>query len=169
MQHEQEPTGERSATNRRSMEMVVALLLLLLGSVVVFDSLRLGASWADDGPQAGYFPFHIGVILCATSLYTLAGALRMRSDVSFVSTRGLRQVLTVLIPTVVYVAAIQWLGLYVSSSLFIAAFMWRLGRYRIPLVAAVSLGVSGALFAMFEIWFTLPLPKGPIEAALGFG
>ncbi|MFM7255790.1 MAG: tripartite tricarboxylate transporter TctB family protein [Betaproteobacteria bacterium] len=169
MQHEQEPTGERSATNRRSMEMVVALLLLLLGSVVVFDSLRLGASWADDGPQAGYFPFHIGVILCATSLYTLAGALRMRSDVSFVSTRALRLVLTVLIPTVVYVAAIQWLGLYVSSSLFIAAFMWRLGRYRIPLVAAVSLGVSGALFAMFEIWFTLPLPKGPIEAALGFG
>jgi hypothetical protein len=169
VQDEHGPNEERSATNRRSMEVVVAFILLVLGIVVVLDSLRLGASWADDGPQAGYFPFYIGVVICATSLHTLARALRMRSDVSFVSTRALRLVLTVLVPTVVYVAAIQWLGLYVSSSLFIAAFMWRLGRYRIPLVAAVSIGVSGALFAMFEIWFTLPLPKGPIEAALGFG
>jgi len=161
--------GERSATNRRSMEVVVALVLLLLGGVVVADSLRLGASWADDGPQAGYFPFYIGAILCATSLYTLSRALRMRSDVSFVSTRALRLVLTVLVPTFVYIAAIQWLGLYVASTVFIAAFMWRLGGYRPPLIAAVSIGVSGALFAMFEIWFTLPLPKGPVEAALGFG
>lgn len=166
---EGDPHDERSATNRRSMEVVVALILLALGMVVVSDSLRLGAGWADDGPQAGYFPFFIGAIICATSLHTLWRALRMRSDVSFVSTRALRLVMTVLLPTLVYIAAIQWIGIYLASSLFIAAFMWHLGQYRLLLIAPVAIGVSAALFVMFEIWFTLPLPKGPLETALGVG
>ena len=32
----------------------------------------------------------------------------------------------------------------------------------------VSVAVPGALFALFEIWFLLPLPKGPIEALFGY-
>jgi hypothetical protein len=43
-----------------------------------------------------------------------------------------------------------------------------LGRYDWPLVAAVSLGVPLAVFLIFEKWFLLPLPKGPIEAYLGY-
>ncbi|NCX62813.1 MAG: tripartite tricarboxylate transporter TctB family protein, partial [Betaproteobacteria bacterium] len=72
-----------------------------------------------------------------------------------------------LLPTVVYVALIQWLGIYLASSLFIAAFMWRLGGYRLILIAPVAIGVSAMFFIMFEIWFTVPLPKGPLEAMLG--
>ena len=33
---------------------------------------------------------------------------------------------------------------------------------------AVGIGVPLALFLMFERWFLVPLPKGPLEALLGF-
>ena len=72
----------------------------------------------------------------------------------------------------VYVALIvnPWfgLGIYVSSALFIAAFMRFLGKYGWAKIAPVSLGVVLFFFLMFEVWFKVPLPKGPLEAALGF-
>jgi putative tricarboxylic transport membrane protein len=36
------------------------------------------------------------------------------------------------------------------------------------MVAAVAVGVPFVTFLIFERWFLLPLPKGPIEAYLGF-
>ncbi|MGV2435793.1 MAG UNVERIFIED_CONTAM: hypothetical protein LVT10_13745 [Anaerolineae bacterium] len=49
----------------RSIEIAVALVLMALAAVVIADSLRIGAGWADDGPQAGYFPFYIGLAMLA--------------------------------------------------------------------------------------------------------
>jgi hypothetical protein len=54
------------------------------------------------------------------------------------------------------------------SIIFIAFFMRHLGKYGWAKIAAVSVGTMTAFFLMFEIWFKVPLPKGPIEALLGF-
>jgi len=86
---------------------------------------------------------------------------------SFVSRNQLKLILTVLVPTIVYVALIVWLGLYLASTLYIALFMWRLGRYAWVKILPVAIGVSLAFFLTFEVWFKVPLPKGPLEAALG--
>ena len=78
----------------------------------------------------------------------------------------------VLVPSVVFVALIAnpvySLGIYEASIIFIAFFMRHLGKYSWPRIAAVSVGVMTAFFMMFEVWFKVPLPKGPIEALLGF-
>lgn len=158
---------EVSAASRRSMEIAVSIGLLALGLIVVGDSWRIGASWAEDGPQAGYFPFYIGMIICITSLINLIKAFKASAEESFVSKKALGLVLTVLLPTIVYVGLIQWLGIYLASTLFIAAFMWRLGGYGLAMIAPIAIGVSALFFIMFEIWFTVPLPKGPLEAMLG--
>lgn len=158
-----------AAARRRSVEVVVSLALLLLGVLVIWDSLRVGIRWADDGPQAGYFPFYIGVLLAVSGAGTFASALRdarMARD-AFVTVAQLRLVLSVLVPTIVYVVAIDLVGMYVSSAVFIALFMLVLGRYGWMVTSAVSLGVSVAFFLLFEIWFKVPLPKGPLEALLG--
>jgi hypothetical protein len=65
------------------------------------------------------------------------------------------------------VLLIRPLGLYVASTLFIVFFMRRLGRYPWAAAAAVGIGVSAVFFVLFEVWFKLPLPKGPLEAWLG--
>ena len=81
-------------------------------------------------------------------------------------------ILTVMIPSVIYVALIAnpWmsLGIYVASALFIAFFMRYLGKYGWAKTIAVSVGNMVVFFLMFEIWFKVPLPKGPLETALGF-
>jgi hypothetical protein len=161
--------GSRSVVSLKTMDVAVALAFLAFGLLVAWDSHRLGASWAEDGPQSGYFPFYIGVIICFASLVNLVLALRVKAadGESFVSGEQLKLVLSVAIPTLVYVLAIQFLGIYAASILFIAAFMMWLGKYGWLRSVLVGCGVNVALFLMFEIWFHVPLPKGPIEAMLG--
>ncbi len=160
---------ERSAASVRAVEIGVAVAALLLGLLVIFDSYRLGSRWGDDGPQAGYFPFYVGLLICLSSMAIFVRALRSSALAaeSFVSRDELKKILTVLVPTVVYVSFIAYLGFYVASTLYIAYFMWHLGKYAWIKIAPVSIGVSVAFFLIFETWFAVPLPKGPLEAALG--
>jgi hypothetical protein len=150
---------------------VVAALFFLAGAIVVFDSVRLGARWAEDGPQAGYFPFYIGLLVCISAAVNLVMALVNRKDAErdFVELDKLKLVLAVLIPSAIYVAAISWTGIYVASAVFIAFFMRWLGKYPWWKVAAVSIGTMVAFFLIFESWFKVPLPKGPLENLLGVG
>ena len=164
----------RPVGSTRAWEILVAVLFLVFGGVVVWESRRLGASWASDGPQAGYFPFYIGSFICISSLATLIAALISgpRGDRPFVYWAQLKMVLTVMLPCTFYVVLIAnpvySLGIYEASTIFIAFFMYYLGKYAWPKIAAVSVGVVVAFFLMFEVWFKVPLPKGPIEALLGF-
>ncbi len=160
--------NERPVATVRTLELVVAGLLFLLGAVVVFDSVRLGARWADDGPQAGYFPFYVGLLICFSTAVVMYRALgdRAKAAKTFVTRGALRQVLWMLAPSIVYVALIKPVGLYVTSTLFIAFFMRRLGRYPWLTTVLVAAGVSVVFFLLFEVWFKLPLPKGPLEAWL---
>ena len=164
-----EGTRAKAAIKTRTMEIAVAVFILLCGAIVIFDSVRLGAKWGEDGPQAGYFPFYIGVILCIASAINLAGAIAAarRDDSDFVEIGALKLVFSVLVPTAVYAGLIGPLGLYVASTVFIAFFMRWLGKYKWWLVATVSIGNSVVFFLVFEVWFKIPLPKGPLEAALG--
>ena len=162
-----EGQGGRAALRQKSAEIVVAVLFLLAGALVVYDSVRLGWKWAEDGPEAGYFPFYIGMLVCASALINLAAAVRTAGEETFVEAGQLKLVLSVLVPSAIYVALIGWLGIYVASILFVAFFMRWLGKYEWWKLAAVSIGNSVFFFLVFEIWFKIPLPKGPLEALLG--
>jgi putative tricarboxylic transport membrane protein len=159
----------RVAFRTKSAEIVVAALFLIAGVLVMYDSVRLGSTWGDDGPQPGYFPFYIGLIMTVAALVNLAGGCIIPRDKNppFVLSGQLRMVLTVLVPAAIYAGAITWIGIYVSSILFIAFFMRWLGKFAWWKVVAVSAGTAVALFLIFERWFLVPLPKGPIEALLG--
>ena len=157
----------------RAAELVVAAALLALGALVVFDSRRLGSTWGSDGPEAGYFPFYIGLIICLASLAILVQAIRDRDGSGrriFVERQPLRQVLSMLLPAVLFVLAIQVIGIYVAAAVYIAGFMLWLGNY--SLVKSVLLGmiVSAIAFVTFEIWFQVPLYKGAFNplAFLGY-
>jgi hypothetical protein len=162
---------DKAVGSVRLWEIIVAAIFLVFGAIVVFDSRRLGAQWGSDGPQAGYFPFYIGVFICIASAINMYSAIAKGSRDAFVEWGQLRLILIVMVPTLVYVALMDnpWysLGMYVPSIVFIAFFMRFLGKYGWAKIAAVSIGTMVAFFVMFEIWFKVPLPKGPLEAALG--
>jgi hypothetical protein len=152
------------------VELVVAGLLMLVAVVVIVDSLRIGIGWSYEGPQAGFFPFYVGLILLGASLATFVASLlpALRDRDGFVDRGALRRVLAMLIPAVLFVAATGWLGIYVASALLILFFMRIHGGYRFPAAVGTSVTVALVLFGAFELWFLIPLPKGPLETALGY-
>src|SRR3977135_148089 len=119
-----------SVTTTRTVEVVVYLLLLGLALLLGFDNWRSGMGWAKDGPQSGYLPFYLCVILAGASLYGFGVAFANRTDASrtFVTRDQLRRVLQVFIPTFLFCVLMQWLGLYVASFLLVSGFMRFIGR-----------------------------------------
>lgn len=150
-------------------ELGVALLLMVLALLVITDSMRVGTGWADDGPRSGYFPFYIGCALMASSAWIAISQLRhWQAAEDFATRTQLRSVFAILLPMTVYVGLITQLGIYLPSAALIGWFMLRHGRHGLALSAALSVGVPIFFFLVFERWFLVPLPKGPIEAWLGF-
>jgi hypothetical protein len=147
----------------------VAALFFIFGAIVIYDSLRLGHGWAADGPRPGYFPFYIGLLICISATINFVRGLLIRGDRNkpFVQVGQLKLVLTVLIPTAIFAAAVTWIGIYTSAVLFIAFFMIWLGKYAWWKAVAVSLGTAVVFYMVFEIWFKVPLPKGFVESLLG--
>jgi putative tricarboxylic transport membrane protein len=169
MAHEASDPGQYTVS-RRVVDIVVAVLFMITGAVVIGDSLRVGAEWQADGPQAGYFPFWVGSIMFVSSAATALMALLTKTpdNANFVGRDQLWSVLKVLIPAAIYVALIPFLGLYVASAVFIAFFMAWIGKYSPLIIAPVAIAVPLFLFVLFEIWFLVPLPKGPVENMLGY-
>lgn len=155
-----------------AVEVATSLVLAGVGAAAVWDSRRLGAGWGAEGPQSGYFPFWIGVVLAAASLGNLVLVLRARPGAAggglFVTWPQLRLVLSVLLPTAIYVAAIPFTGLYLASAVLVAWFMIRLGGFRWWVAAGAGLATALVAFVVFEEWFLVALPKGPIETWLGY-
>jgi hypothetical protein len=155
----------RPAAFVHTVEAVVGALLFALGVVVMVESHRLGAGWTADGPGSGYFPFYIGLILSvsAAAMVTQAIVDGLRRKRVFVDTVCLKRVMSMLLPAVGYVLAIVFLGLYVASALYIAMFMVLLGHYSWTRGIVVAGAVNALLYAMFELWFKVPLYAGTLD------
>ena len=165
------PVEESPAVaSTRTVETVVYFALTGLALLLAFDNWRTGMGWEADGPQAGYFPFYLSVILAAASVYGLVSIFLSRMDVGkiFVTRDQLRRVMQVFVPTFLFCLLTQWLGLYVASLLLIAGFMWKVGRIALWKSLLTSLVFSLVMFVTFDIAFDVIMPKGPLEALFGY-
>jgi hypothetical protein len=156
--------GERVGVPTYIIEAVVAALVVVLGLIVIQGSRALGSGWTTDGPGAGYFPFYIGVILCISGAGIFYQAVfSKRNTEVFVDNEQLKRVLSVLVPAMVYVGAVQFIGLYVASAIYIALFMVFLGHYSWVKSVIAAVAVNALFFTMFEVWFKVPLFKGSLD------
>ena len=153
----------------RVVDVVVSLVLLALAITLGYDNWRTGAGWESTGPEPGYFPFYLSIILGGASLYGLVAAFLSRTEASesFVTQAQLRRVLAVFIPTVLFVLATQFLGLYVASFLLISGFMRFVGKIAWWKSLLTAFIFTAAMFVTFDVAFDVIMPKGPLEAALG--
>ncbi|MDB5772701.1 MAG: putative tricarboxylic transport rane protein [Burkholderiales bacterium] len=163
-------SGESSdaAVTIRTAELVVGVLLAAFGSLVVWSNYQLGAGWADDGPEAGYFPLRMGLFILLGSIAVIVQAVLKNDRSPFVERAQLRLVAIVLVPLVIYIAVLKVLGIYVASALFIGLFMMAVGKFSWWKSLIVGGGTMLVLFWVFEVQFKVPLPKGPLESLLGY-
>ena len=159
-----------SVASNRSVEVVASLLLLALAAILGYDNWRTGIGWDSTGPQAGYFPFYLSVILGAASLYGLVAALLSRTAANsvFVTRAQARRVMAVFVPTFLFCLVTQFLGLYVASFLLIAGFMRFVGKIALWKSLLTAFLFSALMFVTFDLVFDVIMPKGPLEAAFGY-
>src|SRR5438105_4348242 len=159
-----------SVVDTRTIEIAVALLLLALAVALGYDNWRTGIAWDSTGPQPGYFPFYLSVILGGASLYGLVAALLSRSEAAetFVTRAQLRRVMAVFVPTLLFCLATQFLGLYVASFFLIAGFMRLVGKIALWKSLLTALVFTAVMFVTFDVAFDVIMPKGPLEAAFGY-
>src|SRR3954469_6270089 len=157
-------------TDTRTIDIIVSLLLVALALTLGYDNWRTGISWDSTGPQPGYFPFYLSVILAGASLYGVAVAFLSRQEASesFVTRAQLRRVMQVFVPTLLFCLTMQFLGLYVASFLLIAAFMRMVGRIALWKSLLTAFLFTAIMFVTFDIAFDVIMPKGPLEAAFGY-
>ncbi len=165
------PPGEMSpaVVSVRTVDVVVSLLLVALAALLAFDNWRTGMGWDSTGPQAGYFPFYLSVILAAACVYGLAKEFLAREHTKevFVTREQLGRVLQVFFPTLAFCLVTQWLGLYVASFLLVAGFMIFIGRIAAWKSLLTALIFVLVMFVVFDVAFDVIMPKGPLEALFG--
>ena len=159
-----------AVTDTRVAEAVVCVVLMGLAALLGYDNWRTGIGWDSTGPQAGYFPFYLSVILAGASLYGLVAAWLSRNEAveTFVTRAQARRVMAVFVPTLLFCLATQFLGLYVASFLLIAGFMRMVGRIAWWKSLLTAFVFTAAMFVTFDIAFDVIMPKGPLEAAFGY-
>lgn len=158
-----------SGPSQRGVEIAVALLTLGFGILILFGSLQVGIGWGVEGPKPGFFPFYVSLFIIVASIYNLLQTTKPGGikDGLFSSWEQLRRVMSVVVPATIYVALVPFLGMYVSSILLIAVFMMWLGSYGAWFTLPIAVGVPVLVYIIFERYFQIPLPKGPIEYWLG--
>ena len=159
-----------AVTSTGVVDVVVSLLLLALAVTLGWDNWRAGAAWDSTGPQPGYFPFYLSVILGAASLYGIVAAFVSRKEAieTFVTRAQLRRVMAVFVPTFLFCLATQYLGLYVASFLLIAGFMRMVGKIALWKSLLTAFVFTALMFVTFDLVFDVIMPKGPLEAAFGY-
>ncbi|HZT26835.1 MAG TPA: tripartite tricarboxylate transporter TctB family protein [Pseudolabrys sp.] len=166
-----ETTKESGGTgpSHRGVEVGVALFMALLAVIGIYGSFQVGVGWGAEGPRAGFFPFYVSLAVLISCVVNLSKIVMTADDGEIFAEWGqLRQVGSVVLPTAIYVAIIPYIGIYVASFLLIVAFMKWFGRYNWMLSVGIALVVVVLTFFMFEMWFLVPLPKGPLESYLGY-
>ena len=155
--------------SHRNVEVGVAGFMALLALIGIYGSLKVGIGWGAEGPRTGFFPFYVSLIVVISCIINIYSAVALpETGRLFAEWSQLRRVLSVLVPTAIYVAVIPYTGIYVASALLVGLFMRWFGHYNWAIVIAVSILVPVANFLMFELWFLVPLPKGPLETLLGY-
>jgi hypothetical protein len=155
--------------SRFALEVATAVAPAIFGIVIIVGALEFGIGWGDAGPEAGYFPFYVGLLIVLGSIGVAGQALLFHRapPLPFLDAAQARRVAAFFLPIVLFVTASLFLGLYLATALYLAAVMHVQGGYRLAIALAVGVGTAMLFFVLFELWFQVPLLKGPLEAWLG--
>lgn len=167
---EEPPDDSPPVAAQRTVETVALAVILAFALLMMYDNWRTGIRWESTGPQAGYFPFYVSLIMAGACVFGLVNEFR-KWDVKigpFVRRNQFKRVLQVFVPTLAFVPVTQWLGLYVASFILVAGFMYFIGRIKAWKSVLTAYVFSALMFAIFEVAFNVIMPKGPLERLFGF-
>jgi putative tricarboxylic transport membrane protein len=153
--------------SRKAAEVGFALVLLGFGAAIAWGALELDTGWGGSGPEAGYFPFRIGVLIIAAAGGVLILELLRSGGGMLMGGKGLRNVALFALPLIGLIVAVPHLGIYLAGAAYLLVAVGLVGGAGWRLAAVVAVLAPALLFVLFEFVFRTPLPKGPLGPLLG--
>lgn len=148
----------------RKADIFIALFLLAIGLILVFDAVRLGFQWGVTGPESGLFPFYLGLGLIVCSILTLRTIyVKYKKDgynKLLMPEGALKSILWVLIPSTAMVLIMEFVGLHIAAGLFLGFYMRAVGKIGWVTTLLVSFFIPLSLYIAFDKLFLVPLPQG---------
>ncbi|HVR53857.1 MAG TPA: tripartite tricarboxylate transporter TctB family protein [Pseudorhodoferax sp.] len=149
--------------SRQSLEVGTAGLISLFSAAVIHGSLQLETGWGSTGPQAGYFPLRLAILLLVVGLLLTAHAVWRPVPGVFATGEQLRRVLSQFIPTLALALAAPFTGFYLAAAVFLVYMARVHGGFGWGRALLVGVGAAVVMFCVFEVWFGVPLVRGPLE------
>jgi putative tricarboxylic transport membrane protein len=148
----------------RKADIIVALGLMLIGFLVIGDSIRLGFGWGMSGPEAGFFPFYMGLgtVICTFSIVLKAIKTYKKEGAgkSLIPEGGLQQILWVVLPAIGMVLFTELIGLHLATVLYLAFYTGVVGKMHWGKIIVLSILVPMVVYVLFDRIFLIPLPEG---------
>ena len=151
----------------RSLEAATALITGVFGAAVAVSSLDNGIGWSTAGVESGTFPFIVGLVILAGSLFNLVqGWLQARAVI--LGPSELRRLGMLFVPAAVFVGIIPLIGMVPAAAFYVfGALAWhKRGSVLRPALAAIVTAL--ALYLILELTFQISLPRGVLGTLLGF-
>ncbi len=153
-----------SVITYRTVEYIVAAVVLAVSILFLYGSYIVGIGWGIVGPQSGWYPFYVTLIIALCSIATIIKTLRTprggKLEQTFIERGQLKRVLLVLVPAALFVLGMELIGIYYAGTIYIALFMRYIGKYPWWRAWLLAIVINIIFFIMFEIWFAVPLYRG---------
>jgi Tripartite tricarboxylate transporter TctB family len=153
--------------SRRSLEILTGLITGAFGAAVIVSSIDIGSGWSSGGVEAGTFPMIAGGLVVAGSAYNIGRSFTEANPV-LIGSRALRKVAGLLLPTLLFVAAIPLIGIYLSSAAYVVGMLRVQHGYGWGRTLMIAGSTALALYLLFERTFQVLLPRGFLAGMLGF-
>ena len=160
---------EQTLISLYGLQIAASLGTLAFGAFIVAGAIEYDIGWGERGPDPGYAPFWMGLLVIVGSLGTLVETVIRRPHAAvpaLTRAQGVRVTMFVL-PMLGFLLVTSYLGLYVAMVAYLLVVMIWQGGYRLPMALLVSTGTALVFFVLFDKWLKVPLMKGPLEAWLG--
>ena len=162
------PSAPRRALSRRGAEIGFALFVLAVAGTIMLGARELDTGWSRSGPEAGYFPFRIGLLLAAAAVVILVRGLLARAEsVPYLDGAQAGRLARFAVPLAALAILAPWLGFYPAIALYVLVSVGLVGGVAWRTTLILSALLPATLFMVFERLFKMPLPKGPLGALLG--
>lgn len=156
----------------RKADIIFASIILFIGIIIMYDSIRLGFGWGLSGPRSGFHPFIMSLIVIIGCLIVIAQAIARKgvssSSKPFIPKGAIKPVLYVVVPAIIMVILTEYIGLYIAAGLYLAVYMRWIGRHRWGTVILLSIIVPLSTYFLFDKLFLVPMPRGILGDIFGF-
>ncbi len=144
--------------------------LFILGLVMAIQTVRSSSLWSRSGPEEGFFPFLIAIIIVGLSLFitvrSLASIRQQRKEMEEKQEKNVVDVFkisTYLVMMVLYGVLIQGVGFMITSTLFLIFILKYAERQGWKITISVALASVIIGYFVFVFFLKVPLPRGLVK------